>query len=371
MAAGAKLTVISPVALLDYANPKNKLLASLHIPGQRLDEGLEVRHPRWVYPPYGGWLNPFFLSARLFWPALRLHRQHAYDVIDAHFAHPEGIAAAMLHSVLGVPFMITMRGSELRYRKQKIKSFWMGWALRRADRVITVSGGLRDLAIDLGVNPGRVKVIPNGINGDVFFPRDRAACRHRHAIPADDGIILCAGDLAELKGHHRVIRALKTLVDAGLPARLLVVGGVGRSGRFANTLRNLVVECGLQERVRFLGEVQQETLAELMCAGDVFCMASSSEGWPNVVNEALACGTPVVATDVGAVRQMIVCERYGSIVPLGDAHALADALTSALTHGWDRQAISDWGGSRSWRQVAAEVLEQAREIVGEKCRNFS
>lgn len=363
MAALASVTVLAPVALLDYANPHNRLLGAAGIPGRRTERGIEVFHPRWLYPPYGGWLNAFFLFARLLWPVARLRKRVAYDLIDAHFAHPEGIAAGLLHFVLRVPFLVTMRGSELRYRRQKWKCFWMGWALRRAGRVITVSSGLRDLAIALGADPACVKVIPNGINANVFFRRDKAACRHKHDISARHGVILCAGDLAELKGHHRVIRALKTLVDGGLQARLLIVGGVGRSGRYAETLRSLMVECGLQENIRFTGEVKQEALAELMCAADVFCMASSSEGWPNVVNEALACGTPVVATDVGAVRQMIVSDRYGLIVPVEDARALAGALTFALTHDWQHQAISDWGGSRSWDHVAAEVLVQAREVV--------
>jgi len=363
MATRARVTVLAPVALLDYANPHNRLLDAAGIPGRRTEGGLEVFHPRWLYPPYGGWLNAFFLFARLLWPVTRLRKQGAYDLIDAHFAHPEGVAAALLHLVLRVPFLVTLRGSEMRYRHQRLKCFWMGWALRRAGRVITVSNGLRDLAVKLGADPACVKVIPNGINTEVFFRRDKASCRGEHGIPARQRVILCAGDLAEMKGHHRIIRALKTLLDAGLSARLLIVGGIGRSGRFAETLRSLTVECGLQENVQFMGEVKQETLAELMCAADVFCMASFSEGWPNVVNEALACGTPVVATDVGAVRQMITSECYGLIVPVEDAPALAAALTFALTHDWNPQAISAHGSHRPWDQVAKEVVELARELV--------
>jgi glycosyltransferase involved in cell wall biosynthesis len=198
----------------------------------------------------------------------------------------------------------------------------------------------------------------------MFHPRDRRGAREKHKL-GDDPVILCAGDLAELKGHHRVIRAVKTLTDRGLKASLVIAGGVGRSGRYAAAIRQQVIDCGLEDRVRFTGEVKQDALAELMSAADVFCLASSSEGWPNVVNEALACGTPVVATDVGAVRQMITSQTYGFIVPVDNPDALADALGSALTRQWDHDVISAWGRSRSWDHVANEVLVQVSAAVAE------
>jgi glycosyltransferase involved in cell wall biosynthesis len=366
IAARASLTVVAPVALLDYANPRNELLASLWIPTRRREDGIDILHPRWFYPPHGGWVNAFFLCARLLWPVARLRARGGFDAIDAHYAHPEGIAAVLVGRMLRMPVLVTLRGSELRYRRHKYLRYWMTWALRRADRVIAVSEGLRQLAVDLGVDPRRTSVIPNGINADVFYPRDRLISRDKHDIPARDRVILCAGDLAELKGHHRVIRALKSLLDANVDVRLLIVGGVGRSGRYAAALHQEVADCRLQDRVRFVGEVAQDALAEFMSAADVFCLASASEGWPNVVNEALACGTPVVATDVGAVRQMIPSARYGSIVPVEDAGALTDALRLAIMGEWDRSAISIWGRSRSWDDVATDVLEQLRAVMGER-----
>lgn len=362
----ASLVVVAPVAALDYANPQRDLLAARRIPRERQEGHMRVLHPRWLYPPCGGWTNAFFLFARLLPTLVRLRARQPFDVIDAHFAHPEGIAAVVLGKVLRRPVLVTVRGSELRYYRQRLKRYFMSWALRRADRVIAVSDGLRDLAIDLGVDPRRVRTVPNGINAAVFFRRDRLACRADHGIDSAERIILSAGDLAELKGHHRVIAAVKNLNDRGVRARLLIAGGVGRSGRYADTLRQQVVANGLVDQVTFCGEVTQDTLAELMSAADVFCLASSTEGWPNVVNEALACGTPVVATDVGAVRQMVVSDQYGSVVPVHDGAALADALCAALTGHWDHEAISAWGRSRSWSQVANDVLEQMRAVMAER-----
>src|SRR5262245_48573875 len=175
MALRAQLFVVAPVASIDYANPARRLFAAREVPRERQDAGLKVLHPRWVYPPYGGWANAFFLFARLLPALARIQAQRPFDVIDAHFAHPEGIAAVLLGRALGRSVVVTIRGSELRYRRQRFKRFWMAWALRRADRVIAVSDGLRDLAIALGVDPRRVRTVPNGINGDVFYRRDRLA----------------------------------------------------------------------------------------------------------------------------------------------------------------------------------------------------
>ena len=359
----ADLTVIGPVALLDYANPAGRLLASFAIPKTRSDDGTKIFHPRWLYPPFGGWLNAFCLYLRLLWPVARLHSSSTFDLIDAHFAHPEGIAAALLGATLNIPFLITMRGSELRYQHHGLKRFWMAWAIRRADRVITVSDELRALAIEFGAHPGAVKTVPNGVHKGTFYRRDRDACRRAHGIPEEAFVILSAGDLARIKGHHRVIEAVQHLVDYGMPMQLLIAGGVGRSGRYAAALHTRARELGLEDRVRFIGMAEQNTLAELMSAADVFCLASSSEGWPNVVHEALACGTPVVATDVGAVRQLLPAAQLGTVVPVDDDLALATALREALTQAWNHELISSWGHSRSWNQVAKEVLEEATQVA--------
>ena len=364
VAARADLTVVAPVALVDYANPHNDFFAARKIPTRRRDGTIDVYHPRWLYPPRGGVANAFFLFARLLGHVARLGGRHRFDIIDAHYGHPEGIAAALLGNALGIPFIVTLRGSELRYR-QPARVYWTGWALRKAGCVISVSEGLRQFALGLDVPPERTRVIPNGINADVFHPRDRIQARRAHDIPEDAKVILSAGDLAELKGHHRIIRALRSLRDQHLDAILLIAGGVGRSGRYAATLRDIVVECGLQDAVRFVGEMKQDSLAELMAAADVFCLASSSEGWPNVVNEALACGTPVVATNVGAVPQMLASREYGNIVAVNDHDSLTAGLADALTREWDRAAIAAWGGARSWDAVAGEVIDVINDVIRE------
>jgi glycosyltransferase involved in cell wall biosynthesis len=145
--------------------------------------------------------------------------------------------------------------------------------------------------------------------------------------------------------------------------QLLIAGGPGPEGQYENYLRNLVAHHGLTESVRFLGAVPAATMAEIMSASDVLCLASTNEGWPNVVHESLACGTPVVATDVGAVPAMLDEGRYGMVVPVNDPLSLKQALEEALAKHWDRPAIAAWAQNRGWSQVAAEVLEEMQVML--------
>jgi len=239
---------------------------------------------------------------------------------------------------------------------------WIRWALLRAARIITVSESLRRFAIANGVEETRARTIPNGVDANVFFPRPYAETRAKLGIPDDRPAIVSAGFLIERKGHHRIVRALSEMRRNGSNAELWVVGGPGREGQFEKQIHREVQERALESAVHFTGNLKPAMLADFMSAADVVCLASSREGWPNVVHEAQACGAPVVATSVGGVQEMIPGAEYGFVVPVGDEDALTAALSKAIETQWDRARITAWGRARSWQQVGietAEVLSQA------------
>jgi glycosyltransferase involved in cell wall biosynthesis len=259
---------------------------------------------------------------------------------------------------------MTLRGNEPKHSRSALGRAGMAWALKRASRVFTVSERLRQFAIGLGAAPANVKTIPNGVDAGVFYPRERAACRARYGLPLDRPIVLSAGALVERKGHHRVVRALHAIRAQRPEVLLVVAGGPGPEGRFEDQLRDTIAELSMTDSVRLAGQVDAGTLAELMSAADLFCLSSTNEGWPNVVHEALACGAPVVATDVGAIPDMLAGGANGIMVPAGDPAALEHALAGALARPWDRAAISVWGRARSWRQVACEAAAELQAITG-------
>lgn len=364
-----EVVVVAPVAWLDTAGGSVRLRTGPG-PGRRCEGPLEVLHPRWFYPPGLGAVHAHFLAAHLEKPLAELRKGFAFDVIDAHFGYPEGVAAQRLARRFGCPYVVTLRGNETLHGAKGRKRALLASALRGAAAVIGVSGRLRDFAVELGVDRARTFVIPNGVDCHVFQPRDREAARARLGMARDGKHIVSAGYLIERKGHHRIVRALPALQAAGVPAELWIVGDAGREGNYAPQIRRAVEELCLQSRVHFVGGVAPEQLSEYFSACDVFCLASSREGWPNVVNEALACGTPVVASDVGGVPEMLPGEDYGIIVPPADDAGLAEGLAAALTRDWERTAIAKWGARRSWEQVALETAEVLRGVVGDKaaCR---
>jgi teichuronic acid biosynthesis glycosyltransferase TuaC len=355
--------VVAPIALIDYAAREFRRSG---IPAGRRDHLLYVHHPRWLYLPFEGYSDAFLLAARLL-PFLRhLRRSYAFDVIDSHFAYPTGIAAGVLGAALGCPFTITLRGNETMHAQAPGLRRWIRWALLRANGIITVSGSLRQFAISQGVPASRIRIIPNGVDANIFYPHPLAETRTKLGMPIDRPLIVSAGFLIERKGHHRVVRALSEMRTRGCQAELWIVGGPGREGQFESEIHDEVRKHGLESAVHFSGNVKPTVLAEYLSAADVVCLASSREGWPNVVHEAQACGAPAVASDVGGVKDMLPSDDFGFVIPPGDDAMLCAALTKAIEVRWNRTKIAAWGQSRSWEHVAAECAEVLRQATAER-----
>lgn len=352
-----------PVPLLETSGPRPRIPRCG--PHEIMRGSLQVRYCRWFYPPGLGIWHPAWLAAQLLPVLSRLRRSFPFELIDAHFGFPEGAAALRLARRFGVPYTITLRGCELVHARSPRRRRQMEEAFRHAAAVIAVSPELRDLAVSLGAQPGRTAVIGNGVDTAVFYPRPREEARRRLSMDPARLHIVSAGWLLLEKGHHRIAALLPRLHAAGLPADLWILGDEGRGEGAAAELARILSRHGLQDHVHRPGAVGPETLADYMSACDVFCLASLREGWPNVIHEALACGAPVVATNVGAVPSLVPSEAYGIIVPPRDDEALLAALERALRTPFDRAAIARHGASRSWERVAQEVHDLIETILAD------
>ena len=290
--------------------------AFARVPACEEQEGMSVHHPRWLaIPAIGMSIAPALMAAgaRASVEALR----DRVDVIDAHYFYPDGVAAAALGRKLRKPVVITARGTDLNLIPQHaLPRKQIQRAAREAAGLVTVSEALRERLVDLGIERERVQVLRNGVDLARFAPAaDREDLRRRLGLSGI--VLLAAGNLVREKDHALAIAALAVLPDA----TLLVAG----DGPLRAELEQHAARAGVAARARFLGGVPQAALIEYYNAADALVLTSRREGMPNVVLEALACGTPVVATRVGGVPELIDSEIAGRLVD-----ATADGVAAGV-----------------------------------------
>lgn len=313
-----------------------------------MSEGIEVHRPRFVcFPGVFKRTDGMLMALSTYFTVRRVARHHRVNLLDAHFGYPDGRAATLLGRWLGLPVMLTLRGKEERQLRTVVAAP-LRRAVQDADRVIAVSSALREIALEAGADANDVEVIGNGIDLGKFVAIDRGLARRQLRLPEDAKVIVSVGTLVERKGIHRVLERLPSLLRRHPGLQYLVVGGAGPEGDCSTMLRALAVESGLADRVHFLGALAPEELKVPLSAADVFVLASSYEGWANVFLEAMACGLPVVTTDVGGNAEVVASGDLGAVVPYGDGDALEEAISSALVRPWNREAIRRHAETQSW-----------------------
>lgn len=322
-------------------------------------DGVAVHRPRFLSFPG---IFKRFDGALMAWSCRRLLRrlvrQHDVALIDAHFAYPDGYAASLLAHWLRLPFTVTLRGTEARHVRDRHIAPRLRLAVRRAARVIAVADALRRIALDAGVPEDRSQVIGNGVDLWRFAPRARGAARSRLDLLQAAPVLVSVGGLVERKGFHRVIALLPALLQRHPDLVYLVVGGPCPEGDIGAALRAQVAQLGLERQVRFLGPVAPDDLSYVLSAADLFVLSTRNEGWANVFLEAMACGLPVVTTDVGGNREVVCSETLGTVVAFGDELAMVAAIDAALRRAWDRDAIRAHALANGWDARVAQVLAQ-------------
>lgn len=326
-------------------------------PAFEQQQGFDVWYPRFLSFPGLFKSLDGVLMALCAYPRLRqLRSEGRLDLIDAHFAYPDGYAATLLGRWLGVPVSITMRGTEERHARTPGLRDRVRKALMGCQQVFSVSAALRQIALDMGVPASKVEVVGNGVDAHKFRPLDRQASREALDIPPRVPVLVSVGGLVERKGFHRVIDVLPDLLQQHTDLQFLIVGGPSAEGNNRAELEAQVVRLGLGEHVRFVGTRKPEDLSSVLSAADVFVLATRNEGWANVFLEAMACGLPVVTTDVGGNREVVCRSDLGEVVPFGIPGALCQALRAALTRDWDRQAIRQYALENAWDERVERLL---------------
>ncbi|MCB1954759.1 MAG: glycosyltransferase [Rhodocyclaceae bacterium] len=351
------LRVIAPIPWFPFrAERFGRFGAYARVPGEECWGDLRILHPRYLSVPRLGRLsNPVAMAVGSYRAARGLIAAgFEFDLIDAHYLFPDAVAASFLARWLDKPLMVTARGSDLnQWPELPAPRRAMIRMARQASACVAVSASLARRYAVLGVPAANVSVIRNGVDTDLFHDRDREGCRS--ALGLEGHVVLSVGNLIELKGHHLVIEAI-----AQMPHSTLVVIGEGQE--YA-ALRALCNRLGVEERVRFVGVIPQDALRRYYVAADALVLASRSEGWPNVLLEAMACGTPVVATPVGAAPEIVTSRAFGRLLPGRDAGSVRGSLIELRATGVDRLRVREHAQKFGWAAVTAAQIECMRRAV--------
>jgi teichuronic acid biosynthesis glycosyltransferase TuaC len=321
---------------------------------QRRD--ITILHPRYPAIPKIGMTAAPFLLASGATPTIKrlLAGGYEFDLIDAHYFYPDGVAAILLGQLFNKPVVITARGSDLNLiAKYRLPRKLIQWAGRRARQLIAVSEALKDKLLQLGIAADRVTVLRNGVDSSLFFPVDRE--RERARLELTGTILLSVGNLIPGKGHDLVILSLALLSGV----RLLIAG----HGPEAGALNRLTARLGLVDRVKFLGTVTQNDLRRFYGVADALVLASVSEGWPNVLLESMACGTPVIATKVGAAPDLVTTPEAGRLLKERTPYAIAETVRDLLSQYPDRNATRRHAERFSWDEPIRNQIGLYRRVI--------
>lgn len=327
------------------------------IPAVEQKGNVEIIHPRYLLLPKIGMYQAPDALYKTSLPVLKkiLDKGFNFDLIDAHYFYPDGIAAVKLAQALNKPVVITARGTDLNLIPQYPRANAMiRWAADNADAMITVCQALKDVLVEMGVPDKKVTVLRNGVDLVKFnTPQNRDALRTQ--LGMHGRTILSVGHLIERKGHHLIIEAVAELPDV----TLLIAG----DGEMAKTLRNLVGTLGLEKRVVFLGAVSHEKLKDYYGAADALVLASNREGWANVLLESMACGTPVVATSIWGTPEVVAKPEAGVLVQERTGKDLAQGVRRLFDEYPDRSLTRKYAEGFSWDDTSKGQLEIFRKLA--------
>jgi len=347
----AAVRVVAPVPFIPRLLASRRYRPFAQVPHRDTIDGVDVCYPRYVViPKIFRFLHGLFVYACTLPAHLRVARAHAPDVVLSFFAYPYGVAAVMVARTLGLPAVVSCRGSDINHLARPfLHRRIIAASLKRCHAVIAVSRALADEIARLGVDPARIHVVPNGIDAARFGVADRAAARRGLGVDSNGRRLVCVSRLSREKGIDVLVDAMAQVED-----RSVCLTVVGDGPEYAALLAQRD-RLGLAKRVDFVGRRDHDEIPRWMAAADAVVLSSRTEGHPNVLVEALASGRPVVATRVGGVPEIVAGPELGIVVPPEDAAALARGISDVLARAWDTEVLVRAARARTWHDVADDL----------------
>lgn len=355
--------VVNPVPWLPRLDSFGNYRNIAKIPLIENIEGVTIYHPRFLkIPKYFKFSEAFTYKLAVMPLVEELYKSYPFDLVDLHWVYPDLPTGHAIKEKFDKKMLVTLRGKEAFHIGQGIgRELIIRKYLLKADAVISLSDELQSIALEMGVEQHSCHVIRNGVDTSKFYYMDRNECREKLNLALVDKVILSVGSLNFRKGFDRIIKCLNTILEMDDSWKLYIIGSEGPDGDYRKELNQLINKLNLQFRVYLLGAIDNRELIFWYNAADLFCLASRGEGSPNVLNEALCCGCPVVATDVGSVREIISEEYLGDVISNEDD--IQTGLLAGLQKKFDRKKIAEYMLDYDWDWCARQVLSVYEQIL--------
>jgi teichuronic acid biosynthesis glycosyltransferase TuaC len=318
--------------------------------------GVEVQYLKYSALPFVTRLLNGHNCGRALLPNLR---EFQPDLVIGYNVYPEGFGVLAAVRELGIPAVIGAIGSDLLRDRSYFSNQQIARTIRNASFVITVSENLRERAIQLGIPPEKCRAIHNGCDFAIFKPSCRKSVRKELNLAPGAEVVVFTGRLVPSKGLRELFEAAAILRASRPQLQVVCIG----EGPMEEELRQRAAQLDLAGCVSVAGVASPPEIARWLAASNVLCLPSHSEGCPNVVIEALSCGRPVVASNVGGIPELLN-SQCGILVPPKDVRQLAKGLSQALDYPWSQEDIAT-RSRRSWDDVARETYDVCCSVVRE------
>jgi teichuronic acid biosynthesis glycosyltransferase TuaC len=356
----AQARVVAPIPWFPSSNPRfGSYSRFAKVPKSDQRHGIDIVHPRFASVPKIGMTMAPMLLAQAVKPVIGriIDEGYDFDVLDAHYFYPDGVAAVMLGKYFNKPVVITARGTDINLIPQfRLPRKMILWAAENASGVVTVCNALKDEMVGLGVAADKITPLRNGVDLQRFQPMDRDAARATLGLKRFT--LLSVGLLDPRKSHDLIIKALPSLPEVDL-----LIAGTGPEKK---NLEQLAQELGVADRVTLLGPVPQTELKTYYNAADALVLASSREGWANVLLEAMACGTPVVASNVWGTPEVVAAPEAGELMPERTPQGLVTALTRLRANYPDHAATRRYAERFSWDPTTQGQIDLFHSVLARK-----
>ncbi|MBI5789129.1 MAG: glycosyltransferase family 4 protein [Candidatus Schekmanbacteria bacterium] len=360
--------VICPIPYFPLAGYFKKYAYRSKIPPKDQIAGLEIYYPRFLsIPMILKPLDSIFLFISLLFFCRKLQKDFNFNLIDSHLAYPDGFAAVLLGKVLKKPVTVTVRGHDIfSLPSYPVRGKQVLCALKKADHIFSVAQALKDGAVKLGIADEKITVTPNGIDRRKFPSIPQKQAREALNLPLNARIIISVGHLVVRKGFQHIIKAFSQLPEEiQANTSVIIIGEPGIEGDYSPELKKLILDLNLTDKVKLVGAKPHEELYLWYNAADIFCLASEHEGYPNVVVEAMACGLPVVASNVWGIPELITNRAYGILVNRVDKFELTEALQKALAVQWNKENIMARVAGQNWENVAEKIYLLDKTLISD------